>query len=92
MLSFSLSTHSYLQVEREQQIQLRITQAVDEAKHQASEEKQRLLVDASRQMREAIKECNTQSSSKEVILFLIHFLSMHVSLIFVLVLIFSQFF
>ena len=92
MLSFSLSTHSYLQVEREQQIQLRITQAVDEAKHQASEEKQRLLVDASRQMREAIKECNTQSSSKEVTLFLIHFLSMHVSLIFVLVLIFSQFF
>ena len=39
---------------------------MDDVKTKASEEKQKVLMDASRQLREALKEANAQSSSKEV--------------------------
>ncbi len=39
---------------------------VEEIQHQATEEKQRLLLDATKQMRDTLREMNAQSSSKEV--------------------------
>ena len=66
---FSSPSHlipSLLQQEQEPIILQRIQQAVDDVKTKASEEKQKVLMDASRQLREALKEANAQSSSKEV--------------------------
>ncbi|XP_011409422.1 PREDICTED: protein CBFA2T3-like, partial [Amphimedon queenslandica] len=51
--------------EQEPIIQQRIQQAVDEVKTKSSEDKQKVLMDASRQLREALKEANAQSNSKE---------------------------
>ena len=40
--------------------------AMEDIQQQTSEEKQRLLMDATKQMRDALREMNTQTSSKEV--------------------------
>ena len=40
--------------------------AIEEIQLQASEEKQRILLDATKQMRDTLKDMNTQSNSKEV--------------------------
>ena len=53
-------------MEREQALQLKIEQAVEEVRRHASEEKQRLLLDATKQMRDAIRESNLQVNCKEV--------------------------
>ena len=62
----SLPFVSLGQMEREQIISQRVEQAVSEIRKQAGEEKQRILMDASRQMREAIRESNKQSNAREV--------------------------
>lgn len=55
-----------LQQEHEAAVLQRIDQAIEDVKLKGSEEKQKILLDASRQMREAIKEANIQTNSKEV--------------------------
>ena len=78
-----------LQLDRDNIVQQRVSEAVEKYKLQMTEEKQRLLLEASKQLRdavssvkeemegkvrqaqslamqEAMKEVNTQSSSKEV--------------------------
>ncbi len=54
------------QVEIEQRLQQKMEKTVEEIQHQASEEKQRILLDATKQMRDALKDMSTQSNSKEV--------------------------
>ena len=53
-------------MEQEAAVQSRIQRAVEESKQAAAEEKQRLLMEASRQMRDALREANVQSDAKEV--------------------------
>ena len=53
-------------MEQEATIQSRIQRAIEESKQAAAEEKQRLLMEASRQMRDALREANVQSDAKEV--------------------------
>jgi runt-related transcription factor 1 len=59
--------HLYKQFEQEHEASVlqRIEQAVEETKMRANEERQKILLDANRQMRETLKECNIQSTSKE---------------------------
>lgn len=53
------------EMEREQALQSKIEQAVEEVRRHATEEKQRLLLDATKQMRDAIRESNLQVNCKE---------------------------
>ena len=53
-------------MEIEQRLQQKMDKAVEDVQHQAAEEKQKILLDATKQMRDTIREMNAQSSSKEV--------------------------